>query len=74
MSRVYFLVRDFPKFNSYAINMWRSELKSIGVDWEVIFSTAGYKSYQFDGYDGFIHKKRHSLSEEEYTWFVLRFS
>ena len=65
MNRVHFKLRDFPKFNKYAIDI-RNNNYAINYTWEDVFAAAGYKTYQFGNF--------HSLSEEEYTWFVLRWS
>jgi hypothetical protein len=62
MNRVYFNIRDFPKFIDAAESC---------TSWTESFSKFGYKSYEHASYR---KDRRNSLSAEEYTWFVLRWS
>jgi hypothetical protein len=40
------------------------------LDWVESFYVQGFKTYEYNANN----YPRHSLSEEEYTWFVLRWS
>jgi hypothetical protein len=61
MNRVYFNISDFPKFIDAAESC---------TSWTESFSKFGYKSYEH----AYRKDRRNSLSAEEYTWFVLRWS
>jgi hypothetical protein len=60
MKRVQFSATKFHKFMDATQEL----------NWENSFEAHGFKTYQYD-YNSY---PRHSLSEEEYTWFVLRWS
>lgn len=64
MKRVNFQIHDFPNFVKYAHDSGNDA-------WEQDFIDAGFSSIKwgYDGVGGFC-----SLSEEEYTWFILRWS
>ena len=75
MNRVYFEIKVCPKFNRYMLSLYaiRHEginwTNSVHDNWVAAFKSVGYKTYEYD------HKNQmHSLSEEEYTWFLLRWS
>ena len=63
MNRVYFNLRDFPKFTE---EMMRGD-NAISVE----MRTNGYPSAVFEYSKGGL---TYSMYEEEYTWFVLRWS
>jgi hypothetical protein len=65
---MYFDVFEYPNFIE--------ECKSIGSwwgtgTWSEVFSNAGFKTYRIDKTK---MGKSHWLDDEEFTWFVLRFS
>ena len=64
MNRVYFNLRDFPKF---------IDEMPIGVNNSISMTmrTNGYPSVEFEDKKGGL---TYSMVEEEYTWFVLRWS
>jgi hypothetical protein len=63
MKRIHFNVADFPNFIDATDDI---------IGWHESFISQGFKTYQFDYSGG--RYGYHSLSEEEYTWFVLRWS
>jgi hypothetical protein len=63
MKKVY--VSDFPKFKEM---FWRDGLPS----WQATFRANGFKSVIED--QTFASADRVLISDEEYTWFVLRWS
>jgi hypothetical protein len=64
---MYFSVKDFPKFIQETLH--------IG-SWQDSFRDTGFKTYRItlDLADPDHITKRHWLDDEEFTWFVLRFS
>ena len=63
MNRVYFNLRDFPKFTA--------EMDGGNNAISVEMRTNGYPSAVFEYSKGGL---TYSMVEEEYTWFVLRWS
>ena len=61
MKRIKFDTCDFPKFIDAT-----DDIKG----WTESFILQGYKTYEYHAN----RYPRHSLSEEEYTWFTLRWS
>jgi hypothetical protein len=62
MKKIY--VSDFPKFKEM---FWRD-----GLSWQATFRANGFKSVIED--HAFASADRVLISDEEYTWFVLRWS
>ena len=60
MKRVQFSATTFHKFMDATQDL----------DWVESFYVQGFKTYEYNANN----YPRHSLSEEEYTWFVLRWS
>lgn len=64
MNRIYFGMSKFPKFVDETVE-YRT--------WQDSFKQFGFKTYEIIDFESPNFSQHcHSLSEEEYTWFVLR--
>ena len=65
MKRVKFNAEKFRKFMD----------ATPGLDWVESFNIQGFKTYEYHAdANSYPSYPRHSLSEEEYTWFIMRWS
>lgn len=56
------------KFSASTFHKFMNDTQEL--DWVESFKVHGFKTYEYDCSS----YPRHSLSEEEYTWFILRWS